>query len=83
MTIVDRQGNKLQKNNREGLDAMKINTKSSMKQNMFSKSLIKKDGKDMPYGGSIETKPTERAYNTAGQKQRAKNSIMGLNGEQP
>ena len=48
MTIVDRNGNKIQNYKaNEYADSMKINSKSSMKQNMFSKPLFK--GKELPY----------------------------------
>lgn len=47
---------------------MKINSKSSMKGNMFSKSLIKKG--DMPYADMSGGKYTERVYHTAGTQNR-------------
>ena len=38
-----------------------------MKANLFSRPLIKKEFKDIPYGSSIEvTKTNERNYHTAG-----------------
>lgn len=64
MTMVDRQGNKIQP--QRHFDYLKINSKSSMKANLFSRPIFKKDGKEIPYGSSIEVKNNERNYHTAG-----------------
>ncbi len=67
MTIVDRQGNIISHKTKSNYDALKINSKSSMKGGFLSKQHLKNEAKDYAGGSLIDKKQAERAYFTAGQ----------------
>jgi hypothetical protein len=56
MTIVDRQGNIISHKAKSNYDALKINSKSSMKGGFLSKQHLKNEAKDYAGGSLIDKK---------------------------